>query len=203
MAYPIDPTSAEFAPFVGTYLTNNPVADSDDLYVSAEGIAIRRWKNRAGTRFWDELLFPFSPQDPESVYTDSTAPLGGVGAQYPEYTAADGGLVTVSVAPSSVDEDGTPNLIFTFSRNAASRGTLTIFYSITGTAVNGVDYELLGPSFMISFEGNALTTTLNVNPIADVDVEADKTVIVTVLPNEAYTVGSPSSATGTITNDDA
>ena len=34
-------------------------------------------------------------------------------------------------------------------------------------------------------------------------VEPDETVILTVLPGTGYNVGSPSAATGTITNDDA
>lgn len=200
MTYPIDPTSVEFAPFVGYFQSANPVADSQDLFVSNQGIAVRRWKDKAGTEFWDELLVPFSPV---ATYTDATAPLGGIGAQYPTYTAVDGGLVTVAVAPGTVSEDGAPNLVYTFTRNAASRGTLIINYSVTGTAVNGVDYETVGVAPQVAFEGNNLTCTVTINPTADVDVEANETVIVTILPNAGYTVGSPASATGTITNDDA
>jgi hypothetical protein len=202
MAYPINPNSAEFAPFVGSLQSNNPVADSDDLYVSAEGIAIRRWKNKAGTSFWDELLVPFSPQNPQSIYTDATAPLGGTGPQYPTYTAVNGGRVTVAVAPSSVTEDGATNLVYTFTRNSASQGTLIVNYSVSGTAVNGVDYETVGLGPQATFVDNALTTTVIINPIADPTAEVNETVIVTIQPNPAYTVGTPNSATGTITNDD-
>lgn len=199
MAYPIDPTSADFAPFVGYFQSTNPVADTQDLYVSSQGIAVRRWKDKAGTEFWDELLVPFSPV---ATYTDATAPLGGVGAQYPTYTAADGGLVTVAVSPGTVNEDGVPNLVYTFTRNAASRGSLTVNYAVTGTATNGVDYATVGAGPQATFEGNALTTTVTINPTADANVEANETVIITITPNAAYTVGSPATATGTITNDD-
>jgi hypothetical protein len=201
MAYPIDPTSATYAPFVGSLSATNPVADSDDLYVSASGIAIRRWKDKAGTEFWDELLIPFSPQDPESAYTDATAPLGGTGAQYPTYTAVNGGRVTVAVAPGAVDENGVPNLVFTFTRNSYSTGPLTVKYAITGTATNGTDYATIGTS--VDFAEGASTATVTVNPTADVNVEANETVILTIVADPAYTIGASSSATGTITNDDA
>lgn len=201
MAYPIDATSAAFAPFVGSLSATNPVADSDDLYVSKSGIALRRWKNKAGTKFYDELLIPFSPQDPETVYTDITAPLGGTGAQYPVYNTALGGLVTVAVAPSAVDEDGVPNLVFTFTRNGFSTGPLIVYYAITGTATNGVDYATIGTS--VEFAPGATTATVTVNPTADVVVEADETVILTIVASDAYTIGVANSATGTITNDDA
>ncbi|AEC53069.1 hypothetical protein SCRM01_123c [Synechococcus phage S-CRM01] len=201
MAYPIDPNSAAFAPYVGSLSTTNPVADSDDLYVSSVGIAIRRWKDKAGTRFWDELLVPFEVQTPPSVYTDATAPLGGTGPQYPVYNPVLGGQVTVAVAPGSVAEDGAPNLVFTFSRNTSSRNVLTVNYNITGTATNGVDYETIGNS--VTFAEGAATATVVVNPIADAGVEPNETVILTIVPNGAYTIGTPNSATGTITNDDA
>ena len=200
MAYPIDPTSATYAPFVGSLSSTNPVADSNDLYVSAQGIAIRRWKNKAGTRYWDELLIPFSPQDPETAYTDATAPLGGTGAQYPEYTSALGGEVTVACAPLAVDEDGVPNLVFTFTRNAYSRNQLTVHYGITGTATNGTDYATIGHT--VSFAEGEATATVVVNPTTDAAVEGDETVIITLVTDEDYTIGTPSAATGTITNDD-
>lgn len=197
MAYPIDPNSAEFAKFVGSFQATNPVADSDDLYVSAQGIAIRRWKDKAGTRFWDELLVPFTPQ---ATYTDATAPLGGTGAQYPAYVAANGGLITVARTPASVAEDGTPNIVFTFTRNAASTRVQTVTYAITGTATNGVDYEFIGNQ--VTFPENSTTCTVVINPITDALAEGNETVILTIVPTGGYTVGTPSTATGTITNDD-
>lgn len=199
MAYPIDETSAAFVPFVGSMSSTNPVADVDDIYVSNAGIAIRRWKNKAGTEFWDELLVPFSPQDPEGVYTDATAPLGGTGAQYPVYNTALGGLVTVA-ASSPVAEDGAPNITFTFTRNSNSINELTVDYTITGTATNGVDYETIGTS--VTFAPGASTATVVVDPIADALVESNETVILTITPGPNYTVGVTNSATGTINNDD-
>lgn len=196
MAYPIDPTSVEFAPFVGSLQSVNPVADSDDLYVSSQGIALRRYKNGAGTRFWDELLVPFSPV---AVYTDATAPLGGSGAQYPVYAAARGGAVTVA-ASAAVAEDGAPNITFTFTRNAAATRVQTVNFTITGTATNGVDYQQIPSS--VTFVEGATTATVVIDPITDLLVEPNETVILTITAADGYTVGSPATATGTINNDD-
>ena len=47
-----------------------------------------------------------------------------------------------------------------------------------------------------------MTATVTVDPSADITVEPDETVILTVDAGAGYTVGAPASATGTITNDD-
>jgi hypothetical protein len=54
----------------------------------------------------------------------------------------------------------------------------------------------------VSFPVGSLTATVTVDPTADTTVEADETVSLTVTAGTGYTVGAPSSATGTITNDD-
>lgn len=82
MAYPIDPSDAAYAPFVGYFDPAGPqdsVIAVDDLYLSAEGPTLRHYKNDARDEFWDEVLY--ATQDPTLI--DATAPLGGVGAQYP------------------------------------------------------------------------------------------------------------------------
>ncbi|MFN9399680.1 MAG: hypothetical protein ACK57T_07975, partial [Dolichospermum sp.] len=42
--------------------------------------------------------------------------------------------VTLAVSPSSVLEDGTANLIYTFTRTGSTTSALTVNYGITGTA---------------------------------------------------------------------
>ncbi|NCR19475.1 MAG: hypothetical protein GPJ22_20640, partial [Microcystis aeruginosa LL13-03] len=48
--------------------------------------------------------------------------------------------ITLAVSPSSVTEDGTSNLIYTFTRSGVTTNLLTVNYSIGGTANNGTDY---------------------------------------------------------------
>src|SRR6185436_18922286 len=58
------------------------------------------------------------------------------------------------------------------------------------------------PNGTVTFADGSLTTSVTVDPTADSTVEPDETVILTVVGGSGYTVGAPSAATGTITNDD-
>jgi hypothetical protein len=48
--------------------------------------------------------------------------------------------VTLAVSPSTVTEDGTSNLIYTFTRTGVTSNALAVNYTIGGTATNGTDY---------------------------------------------------------------
>jgi hypothetical protein len=52
--------------------------------------------------------------------------------------------ISVSVAPSSVAEDGTTNLVYTFSRTGPTTDALTVNFTVTGTATEGTDYATVG-----------------------------------------------------------
>src|SRR5258706_2572769 len=119
--------------------------------------------------------------------------------------------VSVAVSPSSVAEDGATNLVYTFTRNGVISGPLTVNFSVGGTANFGVspnDYTQTGAtsftptSGTVSFAAGSSTATVTVDPEADSTVEPDETVLLTVTSGAGYNVASPSSATGTITNDD-
>jgi uncharacterized repeat protein (TIGR01451 family) len=117
--------------------------------------------------------------------------------------------VSVAVSPLSVAEDGAPNLVYTFTRNGVTTGPLTVNFTIGGTATFNTDYTQAGaatfvpPSGTVSFAAGNSTATVTVNPTADMTSEPDETVILTVTAGTGYNVGAPSSATGTILNDDA
>lgn len=110
-------------------------------------------------------------------------------------------IVSLSVSPASVTEDGATNAIFTFTRTGPTTAPLTVNYTVGGTAVNGTDYATIGTSVVIPI-GSA-SATVTVNPTPDSVVEPSKTVVLTLAANAAYTLGSPSSATTTITSDDS
>jgi len=111
--------------------------------------------------------------------------------------------VSVSVAPASVTEDGTTNLVYTFARTGVTSGALTVNYSVTGTASLGTDYAgVASASGSVSFTGIETSKTVTIDPTPDTVSEPDETVILTVTSGTGYTLGSPNSATGTITNDD-
>jgi len=74
--------------------------------------------------------------------------------------------------------------------------TLSIFYAISGTATNGVDYRRLRGNANI--QSGATNAKVTVQPIDDTISEPDETVILTLSPNANYIIGSPSTATVTI-----
>ncbi|NCS04642.1 MAG: endo-1,3-1,4-beta-glycanase ExsH, partial [Microcystis aeruginosa G13-11] len=108
--------------------------------------------------------------------------------------------ITLAVSPSSVTEDGTANLVYTFTRSGVTTNALTVNYTIGGTATNGTDYTSIPTS--VTFAANSATATVTVDPTADTTVESDETVALTLATGTGYTVGTPDAATGTITNDD-
>ena len=158
------------------------------------------------------------PSMDTTVESDETAILTVItGASYDVGTpaAATGTItnddtdVTVAVSPSSVEEDGAPNLVYTFTRNGVTTGSLTVNFSVSGTATFSTDYTQIGATTFtpstgtVDFVAGSSTATVTVDPTADNTIEANETVVLTVEAGTSYNVASPFTATGTITNDDA
>ena len=112
-------------------------------------------------------------------------------------------VITLAVAPAAVTEDGTANLIYTFSRTGPTTSALTVNYGITGTA-DASDYTGATPGAgkTISFAAGSATATLTINPTADTTIEADESVALTLTTGTGYTLGTATAVVGTITNDD-
>jgi hypothetical protein len=161
--------------------------------------------------------------DPEAdgvVEADETVDItltAGAGYSVGTPSAASGTIInddtsiSVAVAPGSVSEDGAANLVYTFTRTGVTSGALTVNFSVGGTAVFGPspgDYTQTGAatftttSGTVVFSAGSSSETVTVNPETDNTVEADETVDLTVAAGAGYSAGSPSSASGTITNDD-
>ena len=112
-------------------------------------------------------------------------------------------VITLAVSPAAVAEDGTTNLIYTFTRTGPTTSALTVNYGITGTA-DATDYTGATPGAgkTISFAAGSATATLTIDPTADTSIEADETVALTLAAGTGYTIGTTAAVTGTITNDD-
>ncbi|MEB3330974.1 MAG: bluetail domain-containing putative surface protein [Synechococcaceae cyanobacterium] len=113
--------------------------------------------------------------------------------------------VTLSLAPSSVSEDGSTNLVYTVTRSVASSDALSVNLTLGGSATPGTDYTGISPSgtsVNVTIAADATSTQLIVDPIADTMVENDETVSLTLATGSGYTVGTTSTLTGTIINDD-
>ncbi|ELR99192.1 S8 family serine peptidase [Gloeocapsa sp. PCC 73106] len=117
--------------------------------------------------------------------------------------------VSVRVSPTSVTENGTPNLVYTFTRTGSTSSALSnVNVSVGGTAIFNNDYTQTGASSFnattgrVNFAAGLATATVTINPTGDTIVEPNETAILTLATGTGYTVGSPNAATGTITNDD-
>ena len=125
-----------------------------------------------------------------------------------QFTATVLPTITLALSPTSVSEDGTNNLIYTFSRNGDLSAALTANYGVAGTATFNTDYTKIGTgnftatSGTITFAAGASTATLTIDPTADTMVENNETVALTLAAGTGYTIGTTTALIGTIVNDD-
>ncbi|NCT44034.1 MAG: hypothetical protein GPJ35_12020, partial [Microcystis aeruginosa G11-09] len=106
--------------------------------------------------------------------------------------------VTLTVSPTSVTEDGTANLVYTFTRSGDTTNPLTVNYSIGGTATLNTDYTRTGTTNTVTFAAGSSTATVTIDPTTDTTVENNETVILTLATGTGYTVGTTTAVTGTI-----
>ena len=118
------------------------------------------------------------------------------------FTIVDDDLPVVSIVANLPNAaEGGASGQFTVSRTGPTATALTVNYSLTGsTATNGTDYTAIATSVTIPVGQSS--AVINVAPIQDALNEGTETVIVTLSTNAAYTVGSPSTATVFIADDD-
>ncbi len=74
-------------------------------------------------------------------------------------------------------------------------------FTLGGTATGGSDYATIGAS--VTLGAGASSANVAVAPVDDAAVEGSETVVLTLSSGSGCTVGSPSSATVTIADDDA
>ncbi len=110
-------------------------------------------------------------------------------------------VVTIAVTDASAAEAGADIGRFTVTRTGDTSAPLTVNLALGGTATNGSDYSSLSTTAAIP--GGQASTTITVTPIDDAAVEGSETVIVTIAGGTGYGVGSPSSGTVTIADNDA
>ena len=128
-------------------------------------------------------------------------------------TATDATAREIPVVPGGM---GMPQeidpAVFTVARTGSTDAALNVFYTIGGTALNGVDYVQL--SNRLSIPAGGISAAINVVPIDDLLVEGNETVVITLQPcttsgatntlpsGACYTIGTPASATATILDND-
>jgi hypothetical protein len=128
--------------------------------------------------------------------------------EFEVYGEAGAPAVTVTMAPSAVAEDGSTSLMYTFARSVVSGSPLMVNFGVGGTATYATDYTATGAAGFSAAAGTVTigasraTATVTVDPTADTRAEPDETVVLTVMAGAGYMVAAPSTAAGTIQNDD-
>ena len=108
--------------------------------------------------------------------------------------------VRVDASDLEAAEPGTDRGAFTFTRFGTTTTPLEVFFTIGGTASNGVDYVALPSSFVIP--AGSLAATLPVMPLDDRLVEGPEVVTLTLVSDPSYTLATPTTATVTILDDE-
>jgi len=98
--------------------------------------------------------------------------------------------------------------VFTISLDAAQSGPLTIYFTLGGTATNTVNYTAtttagtlaLAASNFVTFPTGATSETVTITPTANPAAGPTLSVILNLLPTNAYALISPTTATAAIAN---
>lgn len=108
--------------------------------------------------------------------------------------------VSVTAADAVGSEAGANSLTYRFSRSFTNGGAVSVNYSLSGSAVNGTDYATVSGTATI-LSGQSFVDVV-VTPTDDPDDEDTEAVDVNVSSGGHYRIGSPSGASGTITDND-
>ena len=87
-----------------------------------------------------------------------------------------------------------------FSRTGDTGSALEVAYTVSGTAISGSDFQPL--SGFVTIPEGSVDAVVAVTPLDDSVYEVPESVVVSIDATAAYTVGSPSSGSVTITSDD-
>lgn len=141
---------------------------------------------------------PASPIDPAAL-VDPVNPVNTV-------EATPLAAISLAVSPSEVAEDGTANLVYTFTRTGDVTTPLTVNYRVGGSATFDADYTQSGTKVFtkstgtITFAEGASTATLTIDPTKDTVVEGNETIDISLVAGNDYTIKTKDPITGTITD---
>jgi hypothetical protein len=117
-----------------------------------------------------------------------------------DQVSGDKPVVSLSTPDAVASESGPDPATVKVYRTGSTAAALTVTYQLGGTAENGADYETLSGS--VTLPVGSSSANIVVRPINDSQVELIEWVTFTVRPNNAYIVGSPSTASIMILDND-
>ena len=110
-------------------------------------------------------------------------------------------VVSITVSPAQVAEDGPDKLTYTVTRNANLAADSVVTLARSGAARFGSGPT--GAPATVTIAAGATSASFVVKPTTDRYAEPDEAITFTVVPAPGYRTGTPASATGTIVDDDA
>ena len=114
--------------------------------------------------------------------------------------------VTVNATDPSGAETAADPIVFTFTRSGSTTSSLAVNVAWSGSAT-AADYTVRStaghwPARSLTFAAGSATVTVTITPIDDTAVEGAETVTLSVVAGSGYVLGSPSSASGSIADND-
>jgi hypothetical protein len=196
--------STNAALLVNFQVTGTASAPSDYLPIGSSGTI------PAGATFVDVPVVPVNDLNVEYDETVKVTLLAAPGAKIVSpnvatVTITDNDpdtlpVVTITSTNHPYGVEGGGNGEFVFARGGSTNGPLPIYFSISGTASNGVDYAAL--TNVITIPDGQPSVSLPVVPIDDNLVEGEETVVVSVTVRDTYRVGYPAAATVIVQDND-
>ncbi len=112
--------------------------------------------------------------------------------------------VSIAVTDGTASERGInespDSAFFTLTRDGIAGPPLTVFYTVSGTAQNGVDYQPLSGS--VTFAAGSTTATISLIVRNNSAIDGTRTVTVTLFAGPNYDLTGASSADATISDND-
>ncbi|MBW8865161.1 MAG: hypothetical protein JF609_09625 [Verrucomicrobia bacterium] len=104
--------------------------------------------------------------------------------------------ISVTASDASASRVGPDSGTFTVARTGSTASALTINYALSGTAINGTDYNTLATS--VTIPSGAASAVITVTPKASTSYIGSETAQLALSANSAYTIGATGSGSVTI-----
>ena len=208
MAEPADPGTfrfnldkAQLTPVTMSYALSGSALRGIDYSTPGGSIVIP-----AGSVSGDLVVTPLEDDLNEGTETVTLTLQDGAGY------AASGGQKTIDLrdtdrpelmlvtSDSSANETGNDTARFTAIRSPVTSSALLASFTVRGTASNGQDYAWLDG--LVWFPPGTAAVVVTINPLNDVEFEGDENVMIALAANDTYTLGTTSSGTATIVDDE-
>jgi hypothetical protein len=171
-------------------------AEGMDLYLDFQ------FTGQAGATPWGDFAKLHRMNEPlETAYRYNAVVAAANGSLWSSTPAPALPIVTVTTPDGAAAEAGRDAGTIRFTRTGGDlTASLTVNYTVGGTATAGGDYERLPGT--VTFAAGATTADVTILPIDDNSVERPESVTVALGPGTGYTAGSTTRSEVTITSDD-